>query len=188
MFEQFITSHPVLGPLGFITARTLAVLIPGFPTVTIDIPGLLMFGMFPGFFYAEIGIILGASISFFIGRYFKKELVRFFPRLQELHTAYTHSDTRTFFVVIAMRLSTLPLFDYVTGFLNISYTHFLIATIIGSTPPTLLFYYLGTKALNFGVWYAIGFAFLGIITVIYIRIYHPKKWLRFTNNTHQKMR
>ncbi|NTV44821.1 MAG: TVP38/TMEM64 family protein [Candidatus Yonathbacteria bacterium] len=174
MLEQFVSHHPVLGPLGFIAARGVAILIPWLPAFTIDLPGLLMFGLFPGFFYAEIGIILGASVAFWISRLFKHEILHFFPSLAGTHSSHTWSERQAFFAVLAMRLSMLPFFDYVAGFLNISFSHFFIATIIGSIPPTLFFYYFGTKAFDFSVWCGIAFIAATILTALGLSFLHKQ--------------
>ena len=163
MFEQLLSHHPVLGPLGFILARTIAVLIPWMPTFTVDVPGLLMFGLFPGFFYAEIGIIIGASIAFFISRVFKHEIFRFFPSLAVHKNAHTWSKNKAFIAVFLMRVSAIPFFDYVAGFLNISFLNFFIATIFESILPTFLFYYFGMKAFTFSKWYGITFVTITIL-------------------------
>ncbi len=173
--ESFISTHPILGPLGFIVARTICVLIPWLPAFTIDVPGLLIFGLFPGFFYAEIGIITGASIAFWIARLFKHELIHFFPSLASLESTEEWSQKKTLLTVFLMRISTLPFFDYVAGFLHISFKNFFIATVFGSIGPTFVFYYFGDKAFEIDTWYGRMFIEVVILSTIVMWVIHKKK-------------
>lgn len=176
MIEPFIAAHPVLGPVSFIILRALIVLVPFFPGVLADIPALKYFGWIAGFIYTEIGILIGASLAFALARYGKKVLVRLFPVCAHAHKNTQWTERERFFAILLARLSTLPLFDYIAGFSRMSYTTFIVASIIGSVPPTFLFYYFGDKAFDFGLWYGIAFiacviafAVAGIIKHIHIR-------------------
>ncbi|MBC8465276.1 MAG: VTT domain-containing protein [Parcubacteria group bacterium] len=172
MIEPFIVAHPILGPVSFIIFRALIVLVPFFPGVLADIPALKYFGWIAGFFYTEIGILLGASIAFALARYGKKILVRLFPFLSHAHHTSRWTERDRFFAIVITRLSTLPLFDYIAGFSRMSYTTFLSASVIGSIPPTFLFYYFGGKAFDFGLWYGVAFITCIIILAVTGTIKH----------------
>ncbi len=164
MIEPFIAAHPILGPVSFIILRALIVLVPFFPGVLADIPALKYFGWIAGFFYTEIGVLLGASLAFFLARYGKKILIRVFPICAHAHKHSKWTERDRFLAILIARLSTLPLFDYIAGFSRMSYTTFITASVIGSIPPTFLFYYFGDKAFDFGLWY--GVTFISIISVV----------------------
>jgi uncharacterized membrane protein YdjX (TVP38/TMEM64 family) len=166
MFEVFFGAHPILGPVSFIIIRALIVLVPFFPGVLADIPALAFFGWVPAFFYTEISILIGSSVSFALARYGKHILLRAMPVLSNVTHHGSWTERERFVAILVARLSTLPLFDYVAGFSRISYPTFLGASIIGSIPPTFLFYYFGGKIFSFGMWY--GVAFLLILAALVI--------------------
>jgi len=160
-FTQILSDHSVVAPLVFIAIRALAIIIPPIPGVLVDIPGILAFGWFLGFIYAEIGIMLGAMVAFWIARRFREPFIGKFVSLQRLSNWEKKlSDTQRFWGLVAIRMPTNPLFDlisYAAGLTGISPLKFFFSTLIGNVPSVFLFFYFGGLSFNKGIYYSVAF-------------------------------
>ena len=170
LLVQLFSGHAILAPVIFIIARSLAIIIPPIPGIAIDLPGILVFGWLVGFIYAEIGIMLGAMVAFWIARKFKEPLLKKFITLQKIRKLEDKiSDNQEFWALTATRLLTNPLFDYISyaaGLTRISTTKFFFSTLIGNIPTLLFIYYFGGFALDRGVYYIV--AFVALLVALWI--------------------
>lgn len=149
---EILKTYPVLAPLIFILIRSLGVIFPPIPGIFLDAVGIYVFGWKLGFIYAEIGVVGGAMVAFWIARKYREPVVRRLVTLQKLHTwEDTLSERKKFWSLVGLRLITGPLlFDYinyVAGLTKINFGKFLVATIIGSLPVMIPIYYFGDKLL-----------------------------------------
>jgi len=158
-FIGLISGHELLAPVIFIFIRAFSVIFPPILGFTVDAPGLFIFGWFFGLIYAEIGIMAGGSIAFILARRFGRRFVQkiaFFKKIERIEKKL--SENQRFWVWVAVRLPSNPIFDYISyaaGLTNISFTKFFLTTFLGSLPSMFLFYYLGGRALKGGVFYVL---------------------------------
>ena len=170
---QIFSGNTIVSPILFIIIRSLAIVFPPIPGISIDIPGILVFGWLLAFIYAEIGIMLGAMIAFWIARKFREPLVKKFIPLQKLHRWENKlSENQKFWALVAIRLPTNPLFDYISyaaGLTRISPVKFFFSTLIGNIPSVFLVFYFGGFFFGQGIYYGIAFVTALIILVIILR-------------------
>lgn len=161
--QPLLSAHPVIAPFIFIAFRALAIIIPPIPGILIDVVGVALWKFFPGFIYAEIGIMLGAMTAFWTARKFRESLLERFIPIQSLHKLEKKlSENQKFWGLVVIRLPTNPFFDYISwiaGLTTITSTKFFFSTLIGSFPLTFVFYYIGRETLNFDF-------YLGLIAII----------------------
>ena len=142
-------NYPIFAPVIFIIIRPLAIIIPPIPGILIDLPGIVTFGWFWGFIYAEAGIMLGAMIAFLIARRFKEPVVKRIVSLQKIEEWENKlSEKQKFWTLVAIRLPTNALFDYISyaaGFTRISSIKFFFSTLLGNIPSVFLVFYFGFK-------------------------------------------
>ena len=145
----FAKEHALLAPFLVIFWRTLAIVIPPLPGGVVSLALLPAFGWFWSFIFAEIGVLLGTSIAFYIARKFREPFVQRFVPLQDLHRWEEKlSAKREFFGFLAIRFTTGPVMDfisYVAGLSKISYSRFILATSISLLPADALYFYAGEK-------------------------------------------
>lgn len=160
LFSLF-SNYPILAPIIFIIVRSLAIIIPPIPGILIDLPGIITFGWFWGFIYAEIGIMLGAMIAFSIARRFREPIVRRISSLQKIEEWENKlSENQKFWTLVAIRLPTNALFDYISyaaGFTKISFVKFFFSTLLGNIPSVFLVFYFGGLSFQKGIYYSITF-------------------------------
>ena len=147
LISEILESYPVLAPAFFLILRALAIVIPPIPGVIFDVVSLTVFGWLWGLILAEAGIMLGASIAFFISRYFREPVVSRFLSLKKLtEWESTLSEQRKFWALVLIRLPTNALFDYISyaaGLTRIGFLKFFFATLLGNIPGLFLFYFFG---------------------------------------------
>ena len=162
LFSQILSVNSFLGIIFFIIVRAIAIIIPPIPGIIVDLPGTIYFGWPLGFIYGEIGIMLGATVSFFIAKKFREPLVKKFVSLQKIHTWEDKlSENDKFWTLFSIRLVANPLFfdviSYAAGLTKIRFSRFFIATFFSNIPYMFLIYYFGEISFNMGIYYFISF-------------------------------
>ena len=186
--EEFLTNllfnYPLLAPILFILVRTVPIVIAPIPGILVDAIGIFVFGWAKGFILAMVGIMLGAMAAFWIGRYFREPLVRRFASLRKVHEwEDKYSERQKFWALVFMRITTSPLFDYVSyaaGLSKISAAKFFFSTFIGTLPLVFGFYYFGGLFFSKGLYTAIAlFSILFVLWVLFKKTDMKDYILRF---------
>ena len=155
---SFLSEYKILAPFIFIIIRSISIIIPPIPGIVFDFIGIIAFGRILGFIYAEIGIMLGAMIAFWIARKFREPVIRRITLLRKVHEwEDTVSEKKKFWTLVTIRLPTSPIFDYVSyaaGLTKIRTSKFFLSTLIGSIPLMVLIYYFGGVSFQKGPYYA----------------------------------
>ncbi len=129
-----------LGPAVFILVYALGVLVA--PATPFTIAGAVIFGKFYGMIYNLAADILGASLGFFLGRYFLHGLARGF-----LETKLPWLDRKAseegFSVIFYLRIFWFPfiVLNYAAGATRIRFRDYLLGSVLGLLPPVFLFTY-----------------------------------------------
>lgn len=166
---SLLTAHPVLAPALYVFLRTVPIIIPPIPGVLVDMVGVAMFGWKMGFLLGLVASQVGATIAFYISRYFREPAAKYFVPLQRLHELEgRYSERQKFWALVAARILTAPFFDYASyaaGLTKMSYGTFILSTFISVLPFFFVIYYFGELAFNQGPLYLIMF-FVTIVVVV----------------------
>lgn len=112
------------------------------PVLWLNVLAGLLFGPFLGALWIMAGVTLGASASFYLSRYvFHPQWLQ--ERLMNPGTGLTRllAPPHAWRSVLFLRLSNAVPFavlNYVSGQLNIPYSRYILATMLGSLPGTLI--------------------------------------------------
>ena len=138
--DFLVQSAGPLGPALFIIVYTLGVLF--LPATPFTIAGAVIFGKFHGMLYNLAADSLGASISFYLGRYFLHGVARGFleTRMPWLDRKATEEG---FSVIFYLRIFWFPfiVLNYAAGATKIRFRDYLLGTVLGLLPPVFLFTY-----------------------------------------------
>jgi uncharacterized membrane protein YdjX (TVP38/TMEM64 family) len=142
--DALVQSAGPLGPVVIVLIYTIGVLI--LPATPFTIAGAVIFGKFYGMLYNLVGDALGASISFFLGRYFLHGIARGFleTRMPWLDRKATEEG---FSVIFYLRIFWFPfiVLNYAAGATRIRFRDYLLGTVLGLLPPVFLFtYFVGS--------------------------------------------
>lgn len=139
--DTLVQAAGPLGPALFIFVYTLGVLF--LPATPFTIAGAVIFGKFHGMLYNLAADTLGASISFYLGRYFLHGVARGF-----LETRMPWLDRKAaedgFSVIFYLRIFWFPfiVLNYAAGATRIRFRDYLLGTVLGLLPPVFIFTYL----------------------------------------------
>jgi len=129
-----------------------------------------LFGPIFGLLYGEIGVMLGAVVSFFIARKFRDSFLAKKLFLEKIHNWEAKiPENKKFWALVLMRLPTNTIFDilnYAIGLTKISFSKFFFSTLLGTLPGMILFYFFSGWALHQGIYYFA--AFLAIVTTLWL--------------------
>jgi uncharacterized membrane protein YdjX (TVP38/TMEM64 family) len=170
---EFIKAGGVAAPVVSILLMILQAIIAPLPAFLITAANGLLFGLFWGTIISLIGAMGGALFSFFIGRFFytnyAKNLLSGTKANKYIERA---SGKYGFKIVLIARLVPIISFDlisYAAGLSNIKLGSFLLATLIGMFPATVIYTAFGSnvalsqKYSTMIVTYSIGLSILLII-------------------------
>jgi uncharacterized membrane protein YdjX (TVP38/TMEM64 family) len=164
---QVLKDYPLFAPLFFIILRAITVVVSPIPGIFVDIPGIVAFGWLLSFVYAEIGILLGSMIAFWIARRYRDPLIKRFAPLQAINDWEKKlSENQKFWTLVAIRIPAIPFFDYINyaaGLTTISSVRFFFSTLLGNIPFVFLTFYFGGLSLEGGKYYFIAFFVLLIL-------------------------
>jgi uncharacterized membrane protein YdjX (TVP38/TMEM64 family) len=162
----FALAHTILAPLIIILWRTLGIVIPPIPGGILSFLLIPIYGWFWSYIFGFLGVIIGASIAFWIARHFREPIVSHVVPLQELHIWEKRiSKKKEFFGFLGIRLTTAPIMDfisYVAGLSTMSFKTFIVATCLADLPIIVVYYfsditfqYFVKKSSSFGFLYLI---------------------------------
>ncbi len=148
-----IQDHGPLAPLSLTGLMALAVVIGPIPTFPITLASGLVFGAAWGVFYATLGAMIGAAISFWIARIAGRKII---SKLLKGHISFCGqcSDRLLFGVVLAARLLPIVSFamvSYAAGLTAMRMPAYLLATLLGMLPVTIVVVTLGAN-LDMPIW------------------------------------
>ena len=139
-----------LGPMGiFLVALLMGIgslfFLPASPFI---IAGSAVFGFPLGLVGALTGVVLGAAGGFCLSRWFlRKEISAHFRKHTTFRAIDTAIEKEGWKIVILLRLCPIPfgVANYLYGLTAVHFRPYLIATMLGGLPSTLLFCELGTQ-------------------------------------------
>ncbi|MFA9397762.1 MAG: FAD-dependent oxidoreductase [Clostridiaceae bacterium] len=141
--KGYVLSFGIYAPLVFILVYILRSVL-FFPASLFSLAGGLSFGPLWGTFYVVIGASLGAYLSFFLSRILGKDVIN---KWIGSRIAGTKLDKKVGFkTILALRLIPFFPFDgvsYVSGFTDVPFWKYALATTIGIIPGTFVYNYLG---------------------------------------------
>jgi pyruvate/2-oxoglutarate dehydrogenase complex dihydrolipoamide dehydrogenase (E3) component/uncharacterized membrane protein YdjX (TVP38/TMEM64 family) len=139
---NFISST-AWGPLLYIFAYALRPLtfLPG--TILTVLSGVF-FGLWGGIIYTIIGANLSAIIAYLVGKYFSKKTNNTKTTLGRWTDSLRHNP---FMTILTMRLTFMPfdMVNYGAGLFRVSFTAYLLATIIGTLLGIVTFVAIGAS-------------------------------------------
>jgi len=183
-----IRSFGPYSPLAYILIQILQVIVAPIPGGAIEFLGGYLFGVWAGFLYSMIGLILGSWVAFSLARIFEKYAVEKFVSPQTIKRfdyLVGHEG-----VILGFLLFLIPGFPkdalcYLLGLTPMHTGIFLVISTIGRVPGTLMAVLQGGKA--FEHQYKTFLILLGIsgLAILAFYIYHDEihHWIKRLRRT-----
>lgn len=145
--QNYISGAGIWGPIVYILAMVIAIVIAPIPSSPLAIFAGNVFGVWFGMLLTMIGATLGATIAFYIARFFGRPIVVKFVSKEKLEKVeHYFSERNLVFAIFLLRLVPLPFFDavsYAAGLTHVSFRGFALSTVFGLVPLVFLFSYTG---------------------------------------------
>lgn len=126
-----------------------------FPVPILALAAGLAFGLWNGTLYTIIGAGLNSAIMYYMAKFMAKDLVVEFLKgklPEKWWDLFEDADSKSgFLVVFVLRLIPLApynVINYGAGLTSISFKNYIVATLIGILPGTLVFLNIGDKAID----------------------------------------
>lgn len=169
----WVDGFGIFAPIAYMVLFALLP-IAFFPVPVLAVAGGIVFGLLKGTVFTLIGAWLNSAIMFVMAKFFAREMVLNFlkKRLPEKwwNKFIEADDKSSFFVIFVMRLiPAIPynVINYAAGLSGISFRNYILATMIGIFPGTLVFINIGDKASDISdPKFIISIALLVILTVV----------------------
>ena len=155
---EFIQSFGVLAPIIYVL---LFAFLPVFffPVPILAVAGGLAFGFVEGSLLTLLGAGINCYIMFIMSRKFGREYVRNLLKKKlspkQHDRIFNVSDDKLMMSLVILRLIPLVpynLINYGYGLTNISLSKYMIASVLGIVPGTVVFLYFGASSSNMYSW------------------------------------
>jgi len=185
--DQFVEFIPQLGlwaPVVFIILYALGTVL-FVPGSALTLGAGAIFGVVKGTMIVSVASVLGATLSFLIGRYFARQLIE--KKLEKNQTFKAIDDAvaeEGWKIVGLTRLSPIfpfTLLNYGYGITKVSLKDYLLASWIGMLPGTVMYVYLGAvtgtlassaqRSKTAGEW---ALLIIGLLATIAVTVYITK--------------
>ena len=177
--RQLILGFGGWGILTYIVINLLQCIVIPVPTTLTDLVGTAIYGPFVAFLYATIGVIIGSSIAFVIGRYCSRPVINWIFGKEKIDKYQNILKNRTGIILFLTLI--LPLFPddlicMLAGISEISYPKFLIISIIARSVGLAVISFFGSgKIIPFSGWGIIAWIAIAIVSLIVVIIAFKKR-------------
>ena len=135
--DRAVRAAGIFGPAVFVVIYGLGTL--ALPATPFSVAGSLIFGKYAGPAVNVAGVALGASLAFFLGRYFLRDLAKSFltGRLGDLDRK---AERHGFPVVFYLRIVWFPfiVLNYAAGATSIRFRYYFWGTVLGTLPAVVI--------------------------------------------------
>ncbi len=172
--KSYIESKGRWGVLIYIALQILQIVIAVIPGEPIQIAGGYIYGTFKGFLYAEIGIMAGSAIAFFIARKFGIPIVKLLVGEQKLmhYKEKLESKKGLAITFILCLIPGIPkdVLVYASGLTPISYRLFFFLYFIARLPAIFGASYMGAALgnENYAVFIALAAGAIALIVLGFV--------------------
>jgi len=162
--QSLITSFGVFAPIAYIALFALLPVV-FFPVAVLAVAGGLLFGLVYGSLYTLIGAAINCALMFLLSRSVGRRRIQSLVE-QRVSSVWQErlkqaGGRKGFFLLVILRLiPAVPygLINYAFGLSELRFWPYMLASILGIIPGTLVFINLGDKALDINspsFWFAV---------------------------------
>lgn len=153
-FKELLESLGIIGPLVFIVLQISQTVYPIIPMGLTNVIGNLVFGTWLGFLCNVIGMLIGSSINFYLGRRFGESVVKAFIT-DEQYDKYISKigDSKAFerLIIIGFILPVFPddIFCMISGMSKLTFKRFFMLVVLCRPISLFVFTYAWAEIIRF---------------------------------------
>lgn len=177
--RQLILSFGGWGILTYIIINLLQCVVIPIPTTLTVLVGTVIYGPFSAFLYATIGVVLGSSISFFIGRYCSRPAINWIfgkEKVDKYQNMLNNRAELILFLTLILPFFPDDLICMLAGISNIKYIKFLLITLFSRGVGLSVISFFGSgKIIPFSGWGIAVWAIIGVMVIVAVAIAFKKR-------------
>ncbi|MCR4404775.1 MAG: TVP38/TMEM64 family protein [Candidatus Acetothermia bacterium] len=180
--DEALAALGPVGPLAFIGLQVLQIVIFIIPGEVVQIAGGYIYGPWVGLLYSLVGIALGSTAAFFLGRALGRPFVEALARpetVARLDGAIRRSRSLVALFILFL-LPGIPkdILCYISGLSAVPFLVFSLVSMLGRLPGLILSLVFGSKlaAREWPVVIAISVATLLLLVLTYLFRGHLQRW------------
>jgi len=151
--REFVAQYGIRAPFILIGLQILQIIFAPIPGHLIGFVAGYLFGSFKGTLFCLLGIFVGASITFWIGRIFGRRLLKLFisqPNIRRFDNYVVRKGPFIIFVLLLIPFSPLgDILYYLSGLTAIPFLVYIIMVLIARLPNSYVNNLIGAKAFSF---------------------------------------
>ncbi len=148
--RAFVSQFGLRAPLVFIALQVVQIIVAPLPGYIVELVAGYIFGAWHGTIYCMLGILIGSSLAFSIGRLFGRNLLQTFinkEKMQRFDDYVVHKGP--FIIFLLLLFSLLGDFTYyLAGLTPIPYLIFIFMVLIARLPTNIAYNLVGSKAFS----------------------------------------
>jgi uncharacterized membrane protein YdjX (TVP38/TMEM64 family) len=146
--EAWVAGMGWYGPLALVMLNAIQIVVAPIPGYVVQVAAGFLFGPFWGGVWASLGLLLGASLAFWLARFYGRPLAGRLVGYERLAhwEQFTHSDsTLVWFILLLGPVGDIPYF--LAGLARVSFVKIFVISIVVRVPSTFV-----AAAMGGGVW------------------------------------
>lgn len=172
--SQWVEQYGLLGPVVIILGMVLQMFLLVIPSIALMVVAVLAYGGFWGTIISLLAILLASTVGYAIGLKLSEVTVYQLVGQDTAEKVQYYVEEYGIWAVVITRLTPVLSNDaisFVGGLLRMGYWRFIVATLIGTFPLTLLIAWLGrdTQRLETGLWWLTGLSVAAFIAYLVYR-------------------
>jgi len=176
--RDWVLGWGLVAPLVFIALQFVQVVLFVIPGEVTQVAGGYLFGMWLGAFYSVIGICIGSTVNFFLGRILGVPFVQAVfgaERLKRFANILTSKRATTaFFLLFAIPGIPKDALSYVAGLSSLGFGWFLLVSTVGRLPGILGSSAIGGAAAR-QMWLTVGFIVLAATILLVVGLFNRER-------------
>ncbi len=180
--RDWVLGWGLVAPLVFMALQFIQVVLFVIPGEVTQVAGGYLFGMWLGTLYSLIGILIGSTVNFYLGRTLGVPFVEAIfgaERLKRFGTILSSKRATTaFFLLFAIPGIPKDALSYVAGLSSLRFGWFLLVSTVGRLPGIL-----GSSAIGGAVarqmWLTVGFVVLAATILLVLGLLYREQLHRF---------
>ncbi|MGT2908209.1 TVP38/TMEM64 family protein [Streptococcus dentiloxodontae] len=151
--KDLVKTYKVIGPLIFIGVQILQVVFPVIPGGITTVAGFLIFGLWQGFLFNYIGILIGSGILFLLVKHFGRKFILLFLKEDTFYKYERKLESkgyeRFFILCMLSPISPADALVMVTALTNMSFKRFMVIQIICKPVSIIAYSYVWIYGADF---------------------------------------
>jgi uncharacterized membrane protein YdjX (TVP38/TMEM64 family) len=182
----WVASLGWLGPVALVALNAIQIVVAPIPGYVVQLAAGFLFGPFWGGVWSSIGLLIGASIAFWLARYYGRPVVGRLvgdERLAQWEHVSHSTSTVVWFVLLISPIGDLPYF--LAGLAQVSFVKIFLLTLLVRVPSTFVVAAVGAGVMVLA-WWQIALVMVALFGLLLLFLRYQDRILRWSDRHVQR--